>query len=147
MYKRLLVPTDGSELSEHAIQTGLMLARQLGAELIGFVVEEAAPLPASSMHLSSYARAVSVHDIDSERHAQRLLARFAAAAAKAGVPFEGRYAIEDDIPAAIARAAARFHADMIVMTTHDRSTLGELLFGSHTKRVMALSRTPLLVIH
>ena len=37
--------------------------------------------------------------------------------------------------------------DMIVMVTHGRGTFGELLFGSHTKNVLARSKLPLLVLH
>jgi nucleotide-binding universal stress UspA family protein len=33
------------------------------------------------------------------------------------------------------------------MATHGRGAFGELMFGSHTKRVMAASRVPLLVLH
>lgn len=147
MYKRLLVPVDGSDLSERAMSEGLALARQLGAQVIGFVVEALAPLPAAGMHLSSYQRAVADHEAGSEAHATRVLARFAAEAAALGVPFEGHHANDDDVAAAIASACARHHGDMIVMVTHGRGVFGELLFGSHTKQVMALTKTPLLVLH
>ena len=147
MYKRLLVPVDGSDLSERAMTEGLALASQLGAQVVGFVVEALAPLPAAGMHLSSYQRAVDDHEAGSTEHARRLLARFGELAAAQAVPFEGHFANDDDVAVAIANAAARLDSDMVVMVTHGRGTFGELLFGSHTKKVMALTRKPLLVLH
>lgn len=147
MFKRLLVPIDGSELSDRAIAAALELAVQLQAEVIGFVVELHAPLPAAGMHLSSLQRAVNEHEAGTEDHARRLLAGFAARARKAGVSFEGHHAHDDAIAAAIVHAAERHAADLILMVTHGRGLFGQLFFGSHTKQVMALTKKPLLVIH
>ena len=146
MFKRLLVPVDGTDLSTREIDLALELARQLGADVIGFVVEAVAPLPAAAMHLSSYARVVTVYDTRSRDHGNQLLHRFAAAAAQAQVHFNGYVVIDDDVAGAIVQAAAHYRVDMIVMITHGRSVFGELLFGSHTKEVMARSKTPLLVL-
>jgi len=48
---------------------------------------------------------------------------------------------------AIVRAAQEFGCDMVVMVTHGRGAFGELLFGSHTKNVLARCKVPLLVLH
>ena len=48
---------------------------------------------------------------------------------------------------AIAEAAAESGCDLIVMATHGRGVFGELLFGSHTKAVLARCKVPLLVLH
>ena len=146
-YRRLLVPVDGSALSTRAIRESLSLARKLDALVIGFVVEGSAPLPAAGMHLSQYKRAVSAHEEGSDAHAQKLLSGFASAAAEHGVDFEGHFVVDDDVAAAIAHAAARYRVDLIVMVTHGRGVFGELFFGSHTKRVLSLTKTPLLVLH
>ena len=145
MFKQLLVPIDSSDLSSHAMQQGLDLARQLGAGIIGFVVEALPALPSMGTHLANYQRDVLAHEASTEAHAKGLLARFAQAAAEAGVPFDGQYERNDDVASAI--AGERHGCDMIVMATHGRGAFGELLFGSQTKRVMALSRRPLLVLH
>lgn len=147
MLKKLLVPIDSSDLSSHAMQQGLDLARQLGAGITGFVVEALPALPSMGTHLASYQRDVLAHEASTEAHAKGLLARFAQAAADAGVPFDGQYERNDDIAGAIASAAERHGCDMIVMATHGRGAFGELLFGSQTKRVMSLSKRPLLVLH
>ena len=146
MYKRLLVPVDGTELAAHAMRHGVDLAQQLGAALVGFVVEAAPPLPTSAANLSAYSRHVKLHETRTQTHATELLARFEQAATAAGVPFEGQYERNDDIAGAIASAAERFGIDMIVMATHGRDGFGRLLFGSQTSAVQALSRKPLLVL-
>lgn len=147
MYQRLLVPVDGSDHSARAVRESLALARRLEATVIGFVVETNPPLPAAAMHQSQFRQAMHDHEVLSQEHAHRLLAHFQAEAEAAGVPFEGHYSNDDDVAAAIARAAMRHEADLIVMVTQGRGLFGELLFGSHTKQVMALTRKPLLVLH
>ena len=147
MFKKLLVPIDGSELSHQAIQQGLDLARQLGASIQGLVVEAMPALPTMGTHLANYQREVAEHEATTEAHAQRLLKLFSTAAADAGVSFEGAYERNDDVAGAIAGVADRQACDMIVMATHGRGAFGELLFGSQTKRVMSLSKLPLLVLH
>jgi nucleotide-binding universal stress UspA family protein len=147
MFKRLMVPIDGSELSKQAIQQGLDLARQLGASVTGFVVEAMPALPTIGTHLGNYQREVQEHEATTEAHARTLLTHFERTAADAGVAFEGQYERNDDVAGAIVAAADRAGCDMIVMATHGRGAFGELLFGSQTKRVMSLSRLPLLVLH
>jgi nucleotide-binding universal stress UspA family protein len=104
-------------------------------------------LPTMGTHLANYQREVAEHEATTEAHAQRLLKLFSTAAADAGVAFEGAYERNDDVAGAIAGIADRHACDMIVMATHGRGAFGELLFGSQTKRVMSLSKLPLLVLH
>lgn len=147
MFKRLLVPIDGSELSSHAIEQALALAKQLGAGVVGFVVEAMPALPGMGTHLANYQREVRAHEAQTEAHAKKLLAGFEGAAKAAGIDYTGEYARNDDIAAAIAGQADASGCDMIVMATHGRGPFGELLFGSQTKRVLSLTKLPLLVLH
>lgn len=147
MYKRLLVPVDDSALAERAMAQGIELAAQLGAAVTGLVVEAMPALPTLATQLASYRDEVRAFEASTEAHGQALLARFQGVAQAAGVAFEGQVDRNDDIAAAIARAADRHRCDMIVMTTHGRGAFGQLLFGSQTRRVMSLSRRPLLVLH
>jgi len=75
-----------------------------------------------------------------------VLSQFGEMARAAGVEFSGRHARTDEVDRAIARAALDLECDMIVMATHGRGVFGELLFGSHTKNVLAKSTVPLLVL-
>jgi nucleotide-binding universal stress UspA family protein len=147
MYKRLLVPVDGSDISLRAMDDSLELARALGASVIGFVVEALPPLPSSGAALANYQQDVAAHDAQTAAHAERVLRPFAERAAQQQVPYESALDRDDDVAGAIARAAESRGADLIVMVTHGRGMFGELLFGSQTKNVMARTRLPLLVLH
>ncbi len=147
MYKHLLVPVDGSELSERAALTSIGLAAKLGARITGFVAEPLPPMPNESSGMATYARTAEEHRQRTEAHAREVLANFGALAAAQGVPFHGEYRRTDAVDDAIVEAARTFEADLIVMVTHGRGAFGELLFGSHTKNVLARCKLPLLVLH
>jgi nucleotide-binding universal stress UspA family protein len=148
MYQRLLVPVDGSELSGRAMEESIRLAKQLGAEIAGFVAEPAVAIPTNiGIDPNRYQRAATVQEEQTAEHAAKLLGRFEARAREAGVAFKGHYTRDNNVDAAIAQAAQEQGCDMIVMVTHGRGAFGELLFGSHTKGVMSHSRLPVLVLH
>lgn len=147
MYKRLLVPVDGSDLSVRAMSESLELAAQLGAAVTGLVVEALPPIPSTVVPLSHYEQEVAAHEAKTDAHAHQVLERFARLAAERKVAFEPHVDREDDVAGAIARAAEAKDADLIVMVTHGRGAFGELLFGSQTKSVMARTKLPLLVLH
>lgn len=147
MYQRLLVPVDGTELSERAVETSLALALKLGASITAFVAEPMPPLPAMGSSPSLYQRDTEAHQARTEEHAREVLARFRVKAGEAGVPFEGKFVRTDSVDEGIVAAAKEFNCDLIVMITHGRGAFGELLFGSHTKNVMTHSKLPILVLH
>jgi nucleotide-binding universal stress UspA family protein len=146
-YKRLLVPVDGSELTERAIAGSVALARQLGAGIVGFVAEPLPTIPTGPRSRDALMHAEAEHDADVRAHALPVLERFQAAADQAGVPFEGVFDQVPRIDRAIVEAAESHGCDMIVMVTHGRGAFGEFLFGSQTKAVLAGSTLPLLVLH
>jgi nucleotide-binding universal stress UspA family protein len=147
MYKKLLVPVDGGELTERAMAQSIALARQLGASITAFVVEPDMPLPNVGTRPVAYHRQLNEHETRTDTHAHELLSQFGERAQAAGVEFSGRHARTDQVDSAIARTASELGCDMIVMATHGRGLFGELLFGSHTKSVLAKSTVPLLVLH
>jgi nucleotide-binding universal stress UspA family protein len=147
MYEHILVPIDGTELSERAAQSSLELARKLGARVTGFVAEPMPPLPNMGSHAASYVRESHEHLARTEAHARSVLARFKARATEHGVDFDGQFKRTDAVDDAIVDAAKEFDCDLIVMVTHGRGAFGELLFGSHTKNVLSRSKLPLLVLH
>jgi nucleotide-binding universal stress UspA family protein len=147
MYQRILVPVDGSDLSDRAIAASIDLARQLGAAITGFVAEpvlQLSPSPRSRVLMDDEARE---HDAMTEAHAQEVLQRFETCARDAGVPFEGRYDRVPRVDRAIIEAGESYGCDLILMVTHGRGAFGEFLFGSQTKAVLAGSKLPLLVLH
>jgi len=77
----------------------------------------------------------------------QMLGQFEERARTAGVEFSGKHLRTPAVDQAIADAAEESGADMIVMVTHARGTLGELVFGSHTKTLISRTKLPLLVLH
>lgn len=146
MYKNLLVPVDGTDLADRAMEQSIDLARQLGAAIVGFVAEPDMPLPNVGTQPSAYARQREQHEVRTDTHAHEVLARFGEKARAAGVGFSGRHLRTDRVDSAIVELANELNCDMIVMTTHGRGAFGELLFGSHTKNVLGKSKVPLLVL-
>jgi nucleotide-binding universal stress UspA family protein len=147
MFRKLLVPVDGHELSDKAMLSSIELAQQLGASIAAFIAEPTPPLPAVGRPPSMVAMENDIHDARTARHAEEVLKAFEARARNAGVPFSGHYKQTMQVPEAIAEAATEHGCDMIVMATHGRGAFGELMFGSHTKSVMARTRLPLFVLH
>ena len=147
MFKRLLVPVDGSELSDRAMHESVALARQLGAAITGFVAEPMQPAMSDARPHSMWADDVKEHDARTAAHARQVLSKFEAIAKEAGVPFDGFHDQVPRIDNGIIQAAESQGCDMIVMVTHGRGAFGEFLFGSHTKAVLAGSKLPLLVLH
>lgn len=147
MFQHLLVPIDGTELSEQAQIASLSLAAKLGARVTAFVAEPPAPLPQLGSNPSSYLQEAERHEQRTEAHAAGVLRRFEARAAEVGVAFAGVVERTDAVDEAIVRNAECSGCDLIVMATHGRGVFGELLHGSHTKSVLSRTKLPLLVLH
>jgi nucleotide-binding universal stress UspA family protein len=147
MFKHLFVPVDGSELSQRAIEQSLALAKTLGARVTGFVCEPAMPLSVVNSDRHTFLRQIEAFEARTEAHAHKVLASFAASAEAAGIAFAGEHISTDATDTAIAEAADRVKADLIVMVTHGRGVFGEMVYGSHTKAVLSKTRVPLLVLH
>lgn len=147
MYQRLLVPVDGSELTDRAIDASIDLARQLGAAITGYVAEPVMTAPSGPRPRAWFAEEAKEHEAMTEAHARQVLDRFEQRARDAGVPFDGCFDRSPRVDRAIVAAAESRGCDLIVMVTHGRGAFGEFLFGSQTKAVLAGSKLPLLVLH
>ena len=145
MYEHLLVPVDGSELSDRAMNASIELARKLGARITGFIAEPfAAPPPGIGL---GYGAAVTQHDQAVQTHARGVLAKFEQLCGEASVPFAPFITQASHIDDAIIEAAREQGCNLIVMVTHGRGALGELMWGSHTKNLLSRCKVPLLVLH
>ena len=144
MFERLLVPVDGTELSERAMHASIELARKLGASITGFVAEPfvQSPIEADTGH----AHRQIWHDADAQQHAQGVLSLFETLATEAGVAFTGHKTQSAQVATAIVAAAEQHGCDTIVMASHQRNALSELLWGSHTREVMSHTALPMLVL-
>src|SRR5262252_8263998 len=91
MYRHILIPTDGSELAEHAVTNGLSLAKSVGAKVTVIIVHEPfdwLSVPENEALVRLHFQNLAKHNEQVERHAASVLSRAADAAKQAGVPCE-----------------------------------------------------------
>lgn len=140
--KRILAPTDFSELAARSLEYAAELARRTGAELVILYADPFLPPP----HFTSEQVDDLVATIDRHRAAASTeLQRHAERRVGSGVPFQTRV-VQDTPAAAIVKTADEIDADVIVMGTHGRSGFNRLLLGSVAERVLHETRRPLLTV-
>ena len=146
MIKRILVPIDGSKLSERTMQASIELAAQLGAGILGFAVERTRRWRGRLGGEDEGDADESTSADGTTADVRQVLAQFESRAAEAGVPYEGVCHRASRVDKAIIAAAESYGCDLILMVTRGRGAFGEFLFGSQTKAVLAGSRLPLLIL-
>jgi nucleotide-binding universal stress UspA family protein len=145
MFKHILVPTDGSPLSEGAVLKGIELARALGARVTGLHVTP--PFHVLTYRAEMLEETREEFERDSQASADRHLAFVRKTADELGVPCATLRAVSDEVDQAIIDAAREHACDLIVMASHGRRGLGRVLLGSQTQRVTTHSSVPVLVCH
>jgi nucleotide-binding universal stress UspA family protein len=144
-YKHILLPTDGSSLSEQSVKAGVDLARAIGARVTGLFVAPAPTPVVFEHHVPVAYMTPEEHQRAIEQAAGRFLGVVDKAAKAAGVPCECT-TVTSDFPAdAIVEAAKKHHCDLIVMASHGRHGVKALLLGSETNKVLAHASVPVLV--
>ena len=143
MYKHILLPTDGSELSNRAIKHAVKLAKTLKARITGMTSTPTW----HDLYAGPGARMVSSDDYEkeAEANAAKALATIARAAKRARVPCATVHVRHPHAWEAIIRTARIKGCDAIVMASHGRSGMKALVLGSETNKVLAHSRIPVLV--
>ena len=148
MYRHILIPTDGSELAEHAVTNGLSLAKSVGAKVTVIIAEEPFDwLGVSETKAQQAPEELAKYTEQIKKHAASVLNCVAKAAKEAGVSCD-TIQVENAQPhkAIIATAADR-GCDLIVMASHGRSGLSAVILGSVTNKVLTHTKTPVLVCH
>jgi nucleotide-binding universal stress UspA family protein len=145
MYKRILVPIDGSETSVGALDAALQLAHEHDAELKPLYVVDAPPLMYSEAAFDpSLVREAFV------KEGAHVIADATEKMQREGVKGSPRVLevdpIGDDIAQRITRAAKEFDADLVVMGTHGRRGWRRLVLGSVAERFLRISTRPVLLV-
>ena len=136
MYKRILVPVDGSEVSGKALAAALQLAQLKGGRVrLVHVLEQASHVDGYALHLA-------------RDYASKVLAEASATAKAAGVDCDQRVV---DVPGRrlgeiVADEARAWEADLVVVGTHGRRGVGRALLGSGAEQVVRLAPVPVLAI-
>ncbi|MBT9494435.1 MAG: universal stress protein [Paucibacter sp.] len=143
MFKRILVPTDGSEISAKALNTAIGMARIHGATLYALSVKE--PFPYSAVSEMQPTPPQEFFDVQ-ERIAAARVKDAMDAASSAGVTCEGHTVEALHAWEAIIEHASSNQCDLVVMASHGRRGVQALLLGSETQKVLTHCTTPVLVV-
>jgi nucleotide-binding universal stress UspA family protein len=143
MYKRILFPTDGSEISGKALNHALALTRLCNAELFVLSVKE--PFPFSAISEMQPAPPQDFYDQQERVAAARVKAAVETAIA-AGVKPTGHTLEASHAWEAIVDHAKSQGCDLIVMASHGRRGMSALLLGSETQKVLTHGSVPVLVV-
>ncbi len=141
MYRKLLVPLDGSELSESILPQAVSVAKPAGAEIVLFRVHEALERGVRETMGEDLAQKL---DTVNREEMQSYLAKIACDLGNQGIKVE-IVAIEGHPAEAIIEYAASHAVDLIVMATHGRSGLTRWAFGSVADKVLRQSPVPVLI--
>lgn len=144
MYKHILLPTDGSALSEVAIASGLQFAKSVGARVTGFYVIVQRPLESFEDYAPVSAKAPPA-DLVGRQEAEKCLAAITRKAQELGVACTPHSVSHASPHQAIIQAANEKGCDLIVMASHGRKGITGELVGSETARVITNCKIPVLV--
>jgi nucleotide-binding universal stress UspA family protein len=132
MIKRILAPTDFSELSANGVRYAFQLAKELGSEL---VIMNIVPLDESNF---ASKREIDQHKLELDEF---LVDR------DVNPDLNLRKLVEPGVPSGtIISFAERENCDLIVMSSHGRSGLSRVLVGSVTEQILRKSPCPVLVV-
>lgn len=145
MFRHLLVPTDGSDLSRHTAAKAIAFARETGARITFFTALPDFPVSFSEGYgitdPGTRARLVAA----AEAQGRAILDPLVATASAEGVVASAVTAACDTAHEGIIAAAEAHACDLIFMASHGRRGIGALLLGSETQKVLTHSKIPVLV--
>ncbi len=145
MFKNILVPTDGSPLSQEAARKAVTFAKEAGARIIAFYAKPEAPM-------AQYIEGIQVdkliqeqYDKAAKQQAITILGFVESLCRDAGVACTTAEASSDSPYEAIINTANANGCDLIFMASHGRRGISGLLLGSETSKVLTHSKIPVLV--
>lgn len=145
MFKHILIPTDGSELSQKAVRAGVELAKFHGARVTGvhaipdyhlMIAYEGAFDPVTEERIEEEARV----------RAQGFLQFVEQTCRDAGVECVTVCETSDHPYDAILKTAEARGCDLILLHSHGRKGLAAVLLGSETRKVLTYSKIPVMVV-
>ncbi len=147
MYDHILVPTDGSRLSDNAVKRAIEIAKRLGARITALhVVGQHPPQFKDEGYEVGEMRTLKTRFEEAEaERARKILATARGAAAAAGVACDTVTIAGESAYEKIIEQADKLKCDLIVMASHGRRGLQGLLLGSETTKVLTHCKIPVLV--
>lgn len=142
MYKKILVPLDGSQLAEAVLPHAQALANAEGAEIVLLSVPVTPSLEFLARSPGLAHKVIEETEVETEDYLEKEEARLAHEGSKVTHIMR-----EGPIPEMILKVADEVHADVIAMSTHGRSGIQRWLIGSVADRVVQHSHIPVMLIH
>ena len=143
MFKKILVPTDGSDLAQKAATTAAQLAKSQGAEVVGVYVIDPFPYigigDASAVGLQAYLA-------EAKNAAGQALNALGKVCAQEGVPFVGDTIERNVVYEGVLETAQAEGCDLIIMASHGRQGMKALILGSVAQKVLTHASIPVLIV-
>ena len=143
MFKKILLPTDGSDLSVFATRAAVGLAKSQGAQVVGVYVID--PFPYIGMGEAS-AAGLQSYLTESRNLAGQALDALGKVCAAEGVPFAGDTIERNVVYEGIIETAEAEGCDLIVMGSHGRQGVKALILGSVAQKVLTHAKVPVLIV-
>ena len=143
MFQHILIPTDGSDLSNLAVKSGVQFAKETHARITGLTVTR--PFNYFGMETMHMSDSIEKYNSDCDTQAQRNLSTLKEEADKAGVVCELVHRSNEHPYEEIVKTAQDKHCDVIFLASHGRRGVGALILGSETQKVLTHTKIPVLV--
>jgi len=141
MYKKILVPLDGSELAKMALDQAEKLAKAFDAEIILFQVVPFMPIYGSPELVTPL-----IVDEKQKEAAEKYLANLSGELKKRDLRVVAMVRTGQQVAVEIIDFAKEVGADLIIMCTHGRSGISRWVMGSVALKVLTRAETPILLI-
>ncbi|WP_114662900.1 universal stress protein [Polynucleobacter necessarius] len=145
MFKHLLVPVDGSDVSKNSLKKVAELAKADGAAVTLVYVSDPLPPLVYSDSTMGYGVSAKEHKAACDAYAKDVFKK-AATALGSGVKANSLHIANTNLSEGILDGAKKAKADMIVMVSHKRTGIKGVLLGSETHKVIVHSKLPVLVL-
>jgi len=145
MFKHILIPVDGSELSLRAAKVGIEQAKLTQGKVTALHV--ISPFRSISYMGTILAATEFAYNEEAKANAGRYIEQVKVLADAAGVPFEGVAEFGDEPYDTIVQTCKAKQADLIVMGSNGWRGMTRLLLGSETHKVLLRADVPVLVCH
>jgi nucleotide-binding universal stress UspA family protein len=143
MFKQILLPTDGSDLSERAVLAGISFAREVGGQVIGLTATP--EFHTFTLNAEMLEETEEEFNAAMQKRAQKYLSVISDAARTANVPCVLANVVSDNPYEAILQTAKERNCDLIIMASHGRRGIKGVLLGSETQKVLVHTNIPVLV--
>ena len=145
MYRHLLVPVDDTEISSDNVSAAVGFARDIGARITFFHANHdySATADGALMHAMS----PDTFADQAAGNSRAILAKAEAAARAAGIECRAVWSVGDKPAQAILEAADSVGCDLVFMASHGPTSIGGVMLGSQTLKVLAGTKIPVLVSH